>query len=128
MKNKKIFYHILLAYVLICSVLISFFCIKICIFNNVGLILLAVLLLIIQVFEILVYIFFFYKICVKTSLIISLMDLVVCMQFFFLVLDFIVEFVGNFHSPLLIQLLKIIFIIYLIYCRKIRIEEIKTSE
>ena len=128
MKNKKIFYHILLAYVLICSVLISFFCIKICIFNNVGLILLAVLLLIIQVFEILVYIFFFYKICVKTSLIISLMDLVVCMQFFFLVLDFIVEVVGNFHSPLLTQLLKIVFIIYLIYCRKIRIEEIKTSE
>lgn len=128
MKNKKIFYHILLAYVLICSVLISFFCIKICIFNNVGLILLAVLLFFIQVFEILVYIFFFYKICVKTSLIISLMDLVVCMQFFFLVLDFIVEFIGKFHSPLLTQLLKIVFIIYLIYCRKIRIEEIKTSE
>ena len=77
--------------------------------------------------EILIYSFFFYKVyktCKNYFLIKALMNLTVCMQFFFLGADFATDLLGKAHTPLLITFLKILFTVYLIFCRRIRIIEL----
>ena len=127
MKNKHFFYHILMIYEIICSGLLIFLCIRIEMLEIVDFKPITAFVIIKQGFEILIYSFFFYKVyktCKNYSLIKALMNLTVCMQFFFLGADFATEILGKAHTPLLITFLKILFTVYLIFCRRIRIIEL----
>ena len=112
MKNKHFFYHILMIYEIICSGLLIFLCIRIEMLEIVNFKPITAFVIIKQGFEILIY-------RIK-----ALMNLTVCMQFFFLGADFATDLLGKAHTPLLITFLKILFTVYLIFCRRIRIIEL----
>lgn len=124
MNNKHFLYHILMAYETICSVLLIFFCIMIARLGIRNFKYVTVSVIIIQVFEILIYILFFYKPCKKFSFITTLMNLVVCKHFFFLGTDFATKTFRKSQTPVATLVLEILFIVYLILCRRIRINEL----
>lgn len=122
MKNKRLLYHILMLYEIVCSGALVFLCIRM---NRiVDFSFITALTVIKQVSEILIYFFFFYMTYKNKALIMPMMDLAICMQFFFLGADFATGSFGISRSPLFVQILKVAYIIYLIFCRNVRIKEL----
>ena len=126
MKNNRLFYNILMIYKIICSGLIIFWCIRIA---NLGILFLifSTLVIISQFFEIFVFGYFFYEKVKEKSLIMILMNIVVYMQVFFLVSDLSICIFGKNHISIFTQLLKVLYVLYLFYCRSIRIKEINSN-
>lgn len=124
MKNKHVFYNILMTYEIICSGILIFLCIRLASLGVEKFKVISFLIIIIQGFEIFIYVCFFYRTLKKYSLITTLMNLVVCMQLFFLGADFATKTLGKSQTPVLTLVLEILFIVYLIFCRRIRINEL----
>ncbi len=101
-----------------------FLCIKVNILIGGGIHLITAMIIIKQIFEILVYVFFFYIRLENTSLIMLLMKIVICEQLILLGFDFAAVSYGKSQSPILTQIIKILFLFFLIFCRRCRIKEI----
>lgn len=122
MKNKKL-YNILMFYEFFFTTLLIILIIKV---NMLGVYskVFSILLIFKQFTEIFVFYFFFYKKTEKSPLLILLMDIIIYMQFILLGSDFAAISYGKSQSPIFIQILKILFISFLLFCQRIRIKEI----
>ncbi len=122
MKNNML-YNFLLIYEVICSGLLIFLIIKVNILIGRGIHPITAMVIIKQIFEILVFIFFFYIRLKNTFLIKFLMNVVMCAQLIFLGYDLATFTSGKSKSPLLTQIVKILYLLFLFYCRRQRIKE-----
>ena len=123
MKNNKIFYNFLFVYQIIMTLCLLFFCIQILTRNLKSLFVLVPFIICNQTIEIIIYIFFFYRDCKKFNIISILMDLLINIQFFYCGIDFAGIILNKIHFHWWTEIVKIIFVIYLIFCRTIRINE-----
>lgn len=124
MKNKHILYHILIAYIIICSVFIIIFCINMCNLGIEHFKYITAIVIIKQIFEILTCVFFFYKNLINFSLIKNFLSFIIYMHFFFLGADFATKIFNKTQSSFLVLFIELIFIAYLIFLKRMREKEV----